>query len=171
MTVQPSHWPLFQKRLDWCAESGKRTGFPDCGWEWSFYWICAGISRSCGISPSDSSYKNRNKRTGCVSANRQSIWLAQLDGLTLFRFRTKAMEDILAKWAFIKSTKLYQERPLGSLILSFLGKEVVEVEGSALGVNLCTSVTFRRWSLGEGVFPSPPHHPPHTHTHQFFTFH
>ena len=33
---------------DWCVESGKRNGVTEWGWDWSFYWICTGISRCCG---------------------------------------------------------------------------------------------------------------------------
>ena len=33
-----------EKKLDRLAESGKRKGFTDWGWDGSFYWISAGIS-------------------------------------------------------------------------------------------------------------------------------
>ena len=48
MMARPSHRPLFKKRHAWCAESGERKDFTDRGWDWSFYWICAGVSKYCG---------------------------------------------------------------------------------------------------------------------------
>ena len=100
MMSQPSHWQLFYKRPHWHAKNGKRNGISGCGWDWSFYWICAGISRycHCGIQPIHRARTEIKER--CASANHQRVQLAQPDGLALsiYILRTKVTEDAFTKW-------------------------------------------------------------------------
>ena len=58
-------------------------------------------------APPHPSYTNRNKRRGCASANRWSVWLAQPEGLVLLILRTEVTENIFLKGVFTMSVKLY----------------------------------------------------------------
>ena len=80
-------------------ESGKRNGVTEWGWDKAFTVSVQASANAVG--PSDPSYKNRNKRRECASANRRSVWLVQLDGLDVFVLRTKVTEDDFVKWAFV----------------------------------------------------------------------
>ena len=59
------------------------------------------------LGPIWSHLQEQKWKKRCTSANCQSIWLVQLDGLTLFILRTEVTEDIFVKWAFDKSAKVY----------------------------------------------------------------
>ena len=46
-------------------------------------------------------------KLGCASANRSSVWSAQLDGPALFILGIEVTEDNFAKSTFDRSAKLY----------------------------------------------------------------